>query len=134
MFRSPQLPEFFVDRSLGRHLVAQALRVAGWTLRTHYEVFGARDDEVPDVEWLDYVGREDLPVLTKDRRLRYRPDEIASVRRHRIKLFVLARSDLRADVQADRFDRNVNRTVAACLDPGPCVYAVHATEIVRLFP
>jgi len=131
---SLQPPEFFVDRSLGRHRVAQELRAAGWALRTHHEVFGARDEDVPDVEWIEYCGREELPVLTKDRRLRYRPDEIASVRRHRIKIFVLARADLLTAEQAARFNRNIDRIVDACLDRGPFVYAVHADEIVRLFP
>ena len=64
-------PEFFVDRSLGRRRVAEALRRTGWSLCTHHEVFGGRDEEVHDVEWLEYCGRQGLPVLTNDRRLRY---------------------------------------------------------------
>jgi hypothetical protein len=53
-------PELFVDRSLGRHRVAEVLRKAGWTLRTHHEVYGGRDEEVPDVELLQLCGREGL--------------------------------------------------------------------------
>jgi len=34
--RSRLRPEFFVDRSLGRHQVPDGLREAGWTLRTHH--------------------------------------------------------------------------------------------------
>ena len=59
MSRSRQPLEFFVDRSLGRNLVPQALRYVGLTLRTHHEVYGERDEEVADVEWLELCGRED---------------------------------------------------------------------------
>lgn|GEM_PF-3028076 len=94
MSRSQRQLEFFLDRSLGRHRVAHALRAAGWTVRTHHEVFGERDQEVPDVEWLELCGREGLPVLTKDRRLRYRPAEIEAIRRFAVRAFVLTGGSL----------------------------------------
>lgn len=134
MSRSPSPPEFFVDRSLGRHRVAKVLRASGWSLRTHHEAFGERDEKVPDVEWLEYCGREVLPVLSKDRRLRYRPQEIAAIRRRRVKAFVLTRGSLRAAEQAARFDINREAILAACEDRGPFVYAVHADRIVKVFP
>jgi PIN like domain len=59
--RSRRPPEFFVDRSLGRHRVPEALRQTGWTLRTHHEVYGERDEQVADVEWLEFCGRHNLP-------------------------------------------------------------------------
>ena len=127
-------PEFFVDRSLGRHQVADALRLGGWRLRTHYEVFRFRDEEVPDVEWLEMCGRADLPVLSKDKRLRYRREEIAAIRRYGVKAFVLARGSLRAAEQVDRFDRHRKAIVVACRDPGPFIYAVHTDRIARIFP
>ena len=134
MSLSPQPPEFFVDRSLGRHLVPGALRAAGWTLRAHHEVFGQRDEAVPDVEWLEYCSREALVVLTADRRLRYRPEEIAAIRRHRVKAFVLVGGNLRAAEQARRFERNRDRIIAACAEVGPFMYLVHSERIVRVFP
>lgn len=134
MSHSQQPLEFFLDRSLGRHHVAQALRSAGWTLRTHHEVYGDRDEEVPDVEWLELCGREGLPVLTKDRRLRYRPSEIDAIRRFGVRAFVLTGGSLRAAEQAARFDRSRQRIEEACAAPGPLIYAVYADRIVRIFP
>jgi len=131
---SPQQLEFFLDRSLGRHRVAEGLRAAGWTLRTHHEVYGDRDEEVPDTEWLELCGREDLPVLTKDRRLRYRPAEIQAIRRFGVRAFVLTGGSLTAAEQAARFDRSRTRIEEACAAAGPFVYAVHAERIVRIFP
>ncbi len=134
MSQFPSPPEFFIDRSLGRHVGPAALRSAGWLLRTHFEVFGERDEEVDDVEWLEMCGAEALPVLSKDRRLRYRPEEIAAIRRHRVRAFVLTRGGLRAADQVSRLEDNRMAIEAACGAPGPFVYAVHMDRIVRVFP
>jgi hypothetical protein len=130
--RSPL--EFFLDRSLGRHHVARSLRAAGWALRTHHEVYGARDEHVPDIEWLELCGQEGLPVLTKDRRLRYRPAEITAIKRFGVRAFVLTGGSLRASQQAARFDRSRERIDEAAASAGPFIYAVYADRIMRVFP
>lgn len=83
-------PEFFVDRSLAR---------------THLEVFGERDQDVTDVEWLELCGREGWVVLTMDRRIRYRRAEIAAIRRHRVQAFVLTSGNLTAAAGERPLDR-----------------------------
>jgi hypothetical protein len=123
-----------MDRSLGGRDVADALRRAGWTVRTHHEVYGDRDQEIEDIEWLELCGREGWPALTMDRRIRYRPAEIAAVRRYSVRLFALTSGNLTAADQAARFIRNEVRIEAACAQPGPFMYAVHASRIVRIFP
>lgn len=131
---SPSPPEFFLDRSLGGRDVAEALRRAGWNVRTHLEVYGDRDQNVEDIEWLALCGREGWPALTMDRRIRYRPAEISALRRHFVKAFALTSGNLTAAAQAERFVRNGPRIHAACADPGPFLYAVQATQVVRIFP
>ena len=69
---SPPQPEFFVDRSLGRGDVPDGLRVAGLSLRRMVDVYGVREEQVRDVEWLERAGREGWVVLTKDKRIRRR--------------------------------------------------------------
>ena len=103
-------------------------------MQTHIEVFRVRDQEVPDVEWLELCGREGWVVLTMDRRIRYRRAEIAALRRHRVKAFALTGGNLKALDQAQRFIDNTARIQAACAEAGPFVYAVHADRIVRVFP
>jgi hypothetical protein len=132
--RCPSPREFFIDRSLGRHRVPQALRLAGWSLQTHHDAFGDRDERVPDVEWLERCGASRLPVLTKDRRIRYRPVEIEAIRKFKVQAFVLTGGSLRAAAQAERFDRSRERIELACSDPGPFVYAVQRDRIVKVFP
>lgn len=130
----PSPPDFFLDRSLARRVVASALRDAGWSVRTHIEVFGQRDQAVKDVEWLELCGREEWIVLTMDRRIRYRREEIAAIRRHGVRAFSLASGNLAAQDQARRFLHNGHVILAACRDPGPFVYAVYAERIELLFP
>lgn len=127
-------PEFFVDRSLGRHDVPDLLRQAGWCLRTHYEVFGDRDEQVPDDEWLGYCGQEDLPALSKDKKLRRRPTEVSQILRSKVRAFVLTSGNLKAVEQADRFIAHRASIEEASSDHAPLVYAVHADRIVHMFP
>ena len=66
------MPEYFVDRSLGRRQVPDLLRAAGVRLRTLAEVYGIPADEaVEDVDWLAHSGARGWPVLMKDERIRY---------------------------------------------------------------
>lgn len=103
-------------------------------MRTHLEVYGDRDQAVTDLEWLELCGRRDWAVLTMDRRIRYHRAEIAAIRRHRVKAFALTSGNLTAAGQAERFVANAERIEAACAEPGPFVYAVHADRIVRIYP
>jgi len=88
----PEPPVFFVDRSLGRKIIPDALRGAGEQIRVHDELF---PQDARDEDWLSEVGRRGWIVLTKDTRIRYRATEIAALLAARVRAFVLgARGDL----------------------------------------
>lgn len=131
---SPQQLECFLDRCLGRHLVAATLRAEDWSVRTLAEVYGGREETVPDDEWLERCADEGWIVLTKDKRIRRRPAEIEALRIHSVRAFVLASGNLTAEVQARRFIENRARIEAACEESGPFVYSVQPHRIGRLFP
>lgn len=103
-------------------------------LRTHIEVYGDHDQAIEDVEWLELCGSRGWSVLTKDRRIRYRPAEIAAIRRHRVRAFALASGSLRAPDQAAHFLANEAAITLASIEPGPIIYAVFADRIERIFP
>lgn len=128
------LPEFFLDRSLGRIRVPQLLRAGGLQLVTLAEHYGVPVDEtVKDEEWLELAGRCGWAVLMKDRRIRHNPAERAAVIRHRVRCFCLTSQSLAADEMAKRFLDNLEAIAHACTDdPGPFIYAVHANRIERL--
>ena len=79
---------FFVDRSLGRHIVARALRVAGVLVEVHDDHFA---QNAPDEVWLPEVGRRGWAVLTKDERIRYRDAETTAAIAAGVALFILHR-------------------------------------------
>jgi len=83
----------FLDRCLGRHVVAEALRTAGSEVEVHADHF--RED-APDDEWLDWVGRKGWLVLTKDKRIRYRQTEFEAVVQANVRLFVLTAGNVTA--------------------------------------
>lgn len=127
------LPDFFIDRSLGRITVPQLLREAGLTVITLAERYGIPADEsVTDEEWLAESGRRGEAVLTKDGRVRYNVAEKAAIHRHLVKCFCLVRQDLPAREMADRFLRNLARIATACRDAGPFLYAFHERRIERM--
>ena len=63
---------FFVDRSLGKRVVARALRDAGARVEVHDDHF---PQDATDVEWLTHAGAQDWIILSKDERIRRNPLE-----------------------------------------------------------
>ena len=91
---------FFLDRSLGKHIVAEALRQAGAEVELHDDHFpqNARDEE-----WLLEVGRRGWIVLTRDDRIRYRFHERTALLSGGIRAFVLVRQSLSGPAMAVAF-------------------------------
>lgn len=126
------LPEFFVDRSLGRRQVPELLRAAGVRLRTLSEVYGVPADEaVEDVHWLARAGAQGWPVLMKDERIRYRTAEREALLAHSVQAFCLNRGDLRAADMAEAYIGVFPRMVVACQEPGPFLYVVSSVGLRR---
>lgn len=126
-------PEFYIDLGLGRTVV-EVLRAAGLLVHSETEVFGRRPEGVPDAEWLERAGREGWIVLSKDKRLRHDREQQATMIAHHVKAFVLTSGNLKAAEQAARFLENVGRIEGAARAQRPCIYAVHAHRIERLWP
>jgi len=76
---------FFTDRDLGT-LFPAILKGAGFTVERHRDHFSP---ECPDEDWLAAVGRREWVALTHDARIRYKPNELAAVIRHRVRLLIL---------------------------------------------
>jgi predicted nuclease of predicted toxin-antitoxin system len=91
----PSLPEplvFFVDRSLGRRVIPNALRDAGAQVELHDDHFS---QDAQDQVWLAEAGNRDWVVLTKDKHIRYRAVETNALMAAKVRAFVLtARGDL----------------------------------------
>lgn len=100
--RSTKPPElvFFIDRSLGRDQVADALPAAGARVEVH-------DDHVssnaPDEEWMALAARHGWVALTKDDRIRYHRHELQRFMEAGLRVFVLASGSLRGEEMAAAF-------------------------------
>jgi hypothetical protein len=106
-------PEFFIDRSLGRHAVPEALRQAGVTVHTMADVYGERVGQgLDDEEWLEDAGQRGWAVLMKDAKIRYRQIELEALKSHRVRAFVLTNANLRAAEQAERIITHLDRIIA----------------------
>ena len=76
---------FFTDRDLGLRF-PEILEAAGLTVKKHRDHFEPR---CPDEEWLRSIGERGWIALTHDRRIRYKPNELEAVKRHRVALLVI---------------------------------------------
>jgi hypothetical protein len=133
---SPKLPpKFFLDRSLGRKAVPEALRAGGWDLITLAEHYGVPADEhIADVDWIEEAAKHGWPILMKDKRIRHRRAEIAAVAKHEARCFVITRGDLSSAEMVSRFLANEAAMVAAVEKPGPYIYSVQIDRLSRLYP
>ena len=91
---------FFLDRSLGKKVIAEALRRAGVAVQIHDDHFppNARDEE-----WLPVVGQRGWVVLTKDKRIRYRTLERLALLQAGVRAFVLTAGSLQGAEMAKIF-------------------------------
>jgi predicted nuclease of predicted toxin-antitoxin system len=108
-----------VDRSLGKYVVAQALRSKGAKVEVHDDHFLP---DATDEEWLATVGRKGWVVLTKDNRLRYHSREKATLLRWRVRAFILTARDLKGEEIArafvaalPRIEKFLERHTKACI-------------------
>jgi hypothetical protein len=89
-----------VDRALGTRTVADALRERGCRVEIHDQHFS---QAAKDAEWLPEVGRRSWVLLTKDRHIRTRQNELVSLLAAGVGAFVLTAGDLSGPEMAHLF-------------------------------
>ena len=78
-------PVFFTDRDLGKKF-PDILRATGLRVERHMDHF--RHD-TSDEEWLREIGERGWIAVTHDGRIRYKPNELATVMQHGVALLVI---------------------------------------------
>ena len=71
-----------------------ALRDAGIPFIAHHERF---PDNLPDEDWLAVAGAEGWIVVTRDKNIRRKPNEIKAYRDNKVTAFVLASGNASAE-------------------------------------
>jgi len=125
---------FFVDRSLGRKIIPEALRNANEVVKAHDDLF---PQNTADTVWLAEAGRQGWLVLTKDTRIRYHANEIAALLNSGVRAFVLtARGDLTGAEMAEIFLKalaSIKRVASE--NPAPFIARIPrdgSVEIIRI--
>jgi hypothetical protein len=132
--REKSEPEFFVDRSLGKSIVA-GLRAVGLTVHSMADIYQERPGHLlADEVWLRDAGANDWIVLTKDDAIRRRPAERDALTEAAVRVFCLTNRSLRAADQTERFVSNRHRILQRARKPGPYVYGVYEKQLRRLWP
>jgi len=124
-------PTLFLDRNLGRHIVANQLRSEGIAVEVH-------DDHLspaaPDEDWIALVGRKNWLAITKDRNIRYRTAELDAIRRHSARVFVIRMKNATGPEVAELLVKGRRRIVRfATTTPPPFVAGIYASGTVKAF-
>ena len=77
---------FFIDRCLGKHIIPDALRRAGCNVICHDEVF---DPDEKDTVWLNAAGSKGWIVITRDKKIVSRKNELIEVISGSVVVFIL---------------------------------------------
>jgi len=78
---------FFLDRTIGRHDLPERLRKLGLSIEIHYDHF--RPDE-SDVVWISEIGERGWVVLSGDKKIGRKVNEILEIITAKVKMFILA--------------------------------------------
>ncbi len=77
---------FYLDRNLGKHIIADTLRYSGVEVEIH-------DDHLPinapEEHWIELVGQRNWIAITKDKNIRYRTAEIEAIRKYNARVIVI---------------------------------------------
>ena len=125
-------PVFFVDRSLGKHIIPDRLRSEGMKVEVHDDHL---QPDVSDEDWIALVGRMGWVALTKDKNIRYRTAEIESIRKNEARILVIRARDATGPEIAEilvegrhRIARFVENT------PAPFVAAIYRSSRIGKLP
>lgn len=114
---------FFIDRSLGRNIVPDALKNLGENVEVHDEHFS---QNALDTDWLPTVAKKGWVVLTADKKIAYRRLEQLAVEQSKARVFCLVSGNLSGTNMAEVFVKAINsikRFVSRT--PGPFIAKVY---------
>ena len=120
---------FFVDRSLGKIDVPEALRAAGYRCECHDDHW---DQATEDPVWLSGVAGRGWVVLTKDERIRYRPLELQALLAARLRTFIVICGNVRGSDMARILVGAIPRILAVLArQGGPFIYCIYKDSTVK---
>lgn len=110
--------EFFIDRSLGKHAVAEMLRGHGHTVHLMADMYpGGADQLIADDEWIAKISTRGWIVLTKDSNIaRYHRSALAH---STLRVFALDSAQLTGDQMRKRYEQHLTGILRRSSGQGP---------------
>ena len=123
----------FLDRCLGKTVVAETLRADGLSVVTHFEQFPQteHDPEADDSTWLREVGRRGWVILSKDQHLDRNQIELVALLESGAACFVLTAGSMTGHEMADAFLRAMP-SIGKCLEKFPAPFVARLTAAGRV--
>ncbi|GAA5143836.1 hypothetical protein GCM10023340_10190 [Nocardioides marinquilinus] len=87
---------------------------------------------VTDRDWLELAGSNGWPVLAKDERIRYRPEERAAIIAFGVRAFYLTSGNLTAEQMAEAYIASRSTIWTSAAMDGPGLFAVTRTSIRQI--
>ncbi len=131
--KPPESLVVFIDRSLGKKVVANALRNSGYTVEIHDDHF---PPDAPDYVWLTEVSRRGWMVFTKDKRIKHRVAELHAVVSSGAMVFTLSGGSVKGGEMAQIFVNAMPKIVLyASENSGPFIVRVGRTgKLSKIYP
>lgn len=128
---SPSDVRLYLDRNLGKHVIAGALRAVGIAVEVHDDHLAAN---APDEEWISLVGRTQWLAITKDKNIRYRAAELEAIKEHGAKVLVVrAKNATGQDIADILIKANVQIQRFAQTHPAPFVAGIDRSGRVSMY-
>lgn len=128
----PSTATFFLDRSVGKHAVAAALREQGVAVLHMGEIYPYDGQFISDPEWITRCGLEGWVAITKDGRIV--GDLWEDIKLAELRLFVFPNANLTGEEMGTRIRNNWIRILAHVRKRGPYAYAILPRGLDRRWP
>lgn len=125
---SPGGLAFFFDRSVGQ-AVPKALRLVHVDVEIHDEVYGLR--LVPDEEWIRDGTLRGRVLISRDRKIRRRPDARRLVRSERARMFVLQGNASRLEMLRSMMVAWERVGLVCRAEEAPFIYSIDRSGTLR---
>lgn len=113
---------FFLDRQIGKYLVANALRSAGAVVEVHDDHF---PQETEDVVWIPAIAARGWVLITRDQNIRYNALERAAYESARLRGFIVTGKGMNGTELSELMVACLPRmTRKASHAPGPLLYTI----------
>jgi hypothetical protein len=124
---------FFLDRGLGRHVVADAIRAWGYEALPMADVYtGGQDLRLPDAEWMRRADRECWVAISKDKKIpRDHADTLSATT---LRLFLIPNANMPGTEIVRRLMTNWDAILRRTATSGPYAYAVLPNRLEKRWP